>query len=66
MSSRAESPLRPSTVSISQAPARSSSGSPSNSECDLRAECRGADLGAFRDLGLYPTFLLSSMLVISA
>ena len=50
--SLAESPLAPSTVSISQAAAQASSPSSRNAECDLRAEWGVALFGARCDLGL--------------
>ncbi len=50
--SLAESPLAPSTVSISQAAAQASSPSARNAACDLRAEWCVALFGARCDLGL--------------
>ena len=52
MRSLAESPLAPSTVSISQAAAQASSPSARNAACDLRAEWDVALFGARCDLGL--------------
>ncbi len=63
VSSTAESPARPSTVSISQQPSRSSPGSAANAACDLRSRSAARPSAAPSSCGACsPTLRRSSML----